>query len=51
MLTVKEVAKELNFHPMTVYRLIKSGELKVVRIGRTIRIEESALKDFIKSKK
>ena len=53
MLTVKEVAKELKLHPITVYRLIQRGELKAIRLGKRqgIRIDEADLKNFIKSKK
>lgn len=53
MLTVKEVAKFLKLHPITVYRLIAKGDIKAVRIGtrQGIRIDEADLKNFIKSKK
>lgn len=50
MLTVKEVAKILKIHPITVYRWIERGELKAVRIGtRSIRIREKDLDNLIKS--
>ncbi len=32
-LTVKEAAKILNVHQMTVYRLISAGQLKAFRTG------------------
>lgn len=51
MLTVKEVAETLKVHHMTVRRLIEKGELKAIRIGKAIRIDEADLKKFIKSKK
>lgn len=51
MLTVKEVAEIFKVHHMTVRRLIEKGELKAARIGRSIRIDETDLKKFIKSKK
>lgn len=53
MLTVKEVAKLLKIHPITVYRLIENGELEAIHIGKTkvIRIEKNDLEKFIKSKK
>lgn len=51
MLTVKEIAKILKVHHMTVRRLIEKGELKAVRIGNLIRIEEADLKRFIKNNK
>jgi len=51
LLTVKEVAEIFKVHHMTVRRLIEKGELKAARIGRSIRIDETDLKKFIKSKK
>ena len=51
MLTVNEVAKILNTTPMSVYRWIKSGELKAHHIGGgLIRIYEADLKIFIHKK-
>lgn len=38
LLTVKEVATFLQVHPQTVYRKIRSGEIKADRIGRGLRI-------------
>lgn len=35
---VSEVAALLRVHRMTVYNMIHSGDIKIVRIGRTIRI-------------
>ena len=40
-LTVAEVAKRLRVSNMTVYRLVKSGQMAAVRVGRGYRIEES----------
>lgn len=51
MLTLKEVAKKLNLHYNTVYNFVKSGELKVIKLGRIYRIEEQELDKFIKDKK
>ena len=42
-LTVAEVADMMRVSTMTVYRLVKSGELPAVRFGRSYRIPESAL--------
>lgn len=50
-LTVQEVCKVLNITKMTVYGLIKSGELPSYRIGRAYKISPSDLEKFIKSKK
>ena len=39
-LTPREVAEALRVSDMTVYRLIKSGELRALRIGKSFRISE-----------
>jgi excisionase family DNA binding protein len=38
LLTVREVADVMRVSNMTVYRLIKAGELLAVRVGRSYRI-------------
>jgi len=47
MLTVKQVAERLQVHPITVRRWIYSGKLRAVRTDGAVRIEESALREFI----
>lgn len=42
-LTVAEVAEMMRVSNMTVYRLVKSGELPAVRFGRSYRIPETAV--------
>lgn len=42
-LTVAEVADMMRVSTMTVYRLVKSGELPAVRFGRSYRIPETAV--------
>ena len=34
---------------MTIYRLIKSGELPAVRVGRSFRVPEQAVNDYLAS--
>lgn len=41
-LTVTEVAASLRISKMTVYRLIHTGELPSIRVGRTFRIPVKA---------
>lgn len=41
LLTVQEVALAMRVSNMTVYRLIKTGELQAIRVGRNFRIRES----------
>ena len=33
---------------MTVYRLVQSGELPAVRFGRSYRVPESAVNDYLR---
>lgn len=46
MLTVAEVADHYRFTPRTIRNWIKDGAIQAVRIGRSIRIPETALRDF-----
>ena len=45
--TVQEVAASLRVSKMTVYRLIKQGELPAVRVGRGYRIREEDVRRFL----
>lgn len=47
VLKVREVAHHLDCDEDTVYGLIRSGRLRVIRLGRVFRVPESALRDFI----
>lgn len=47
LLTIDEVAARLALHHRTVRRLIESGDLRVVRIGRAVRVQENELERFI----
>jgi excisionase family DNA binding protein len=38
LLTPAEVARELRVHRRTVYRWIKAGQLRTVKVGRLLRI-------------
>jgi len=46
-LTVAEVAAQLRVSNMTVYRLVQSGELAAVRVGRSYRIREDDVDRFL----
>jgi excisionase family DNA binding protein len=46
-LTVAEVAAMLRVSKMTVYRLVHSGELASVRVGRSFRVPEQAVDAFL----
>ena len=47
-LTVAEVAAIMRVSKMTVYRLVHSGELPAVRVGRSFRVPEQAVNDYLR---
>jgi excisionase family DNA binding protein len=47
-LTVAEVALLMRVSRMTVYRLVHSGELPAVRVGRSFRVPERAVHDYLR---
>ena len=46
-LTVAEVASIMRVSKMTVYRLVHSGELPAVRVGRSFRVPEKAVHSYL----
>ncbi|MEU5867128.1 helix-turn-helix domain-containing protein [Nonomuraea sp. NPDC047529] len=49
LLTVEEVAARLNTSPRFPRRLIDERRITFVRVGRKVRIPESALEEFIRA--
>jgi excisionase family DNA binding protein len=47
LLTVGEVAGTMRVSNMTVYRLIKSGQLAAVRVGKNYRIRETDVDEYL----
>ena len=47
LLTVAEVAATMRVSNMTVYRLIKNGDLPALRVGKNYRIRESDVDVFL----
>ena len=47
LLTVNEVAEHLRVSRMTVYRLIKEGDMKALRVGRSYRLREDDVDDYL----
>ncbi|MEA2520813.1 MAG: hypothetical protein QOI81_459 [Actinomycetota bacterium] len=47
LLTVSEVAQAMRVSNMTVYRLIKSGAIPAVRIGKNYRIREVEVERYL----
>ncbi len=48
-LTVAEVASMMRVSKMTVYRLVHSGELPAVQIGRSFRVPEAAVHEYLRA--
>ncbi|MDQ1710636.1 MAG: hypothetical protein QOE45_86 [Frankiaceae bacterium] len=48
-LTVAEVAKLMRVSKMTVYRLVHSGDLPAVQIGRSFRVPEQAVHEYLRA--
>jgi excisionase family DNA binding protein len=47
MATVAEVARYLHVQPMTIYRLIRTGQLPAFKIGAEYRFDIDQLKKWI----
>ena len=47
-LTVAEVATLMRVSKMTVYRLVHSNELTAVRVGRSFRVPEHAVHEYLR---
>jgi excisionase family DNA binding protein len=47
-LTVAEVAQIMRVSKMTVYRLVHAGSLPAVKVGRSFRVPERAVHDYLR---
>jgi excisionase family DNA binding protein len=47
LLMVGEVAQMMRVSNMTVYRLIKSGQLPAIRVGKNYRIRRSDIERYL----
>ncbi len=47
-LTVAEVASVMRVSKMTVYRMVHAAELPAVRVGRSFRVPEKAVHDYLR---
>ena len=48
-LTIAEVASVMRVSKMTVYRLVHGGELPAVRVGRSFRVSEHDVNEYLKN--
>jgi excisionase family DNA binding protein len=47
-LTVAEVAALMRVSRMTVYRLVHAGRLPALRVGKSFRVPEAAVHDYLR---
>jgi excisionase family DNA binding protein len=47
LLTVGEVARTMRVSNMTVYRLVKSGQLAAIRVGKNYRIRRTDVERYL----
>lgn len=47
-LTIAEVATMMRVSKMTVYRLVHGGELPAVRVGRSFRVTEEDVHEYLR---
>ncbi len=47
LLTVDEVARVMRVSNMTVYRLIKSGQMAAIRVGKNYRIRRRDVERYL----
>jgi excisionase family DNA binding protein len=47
-LTIAEVAALMRVSKMTVYRLVHGGELAAVRVGRSFRVSEEDVDEYLR---
>ena len=48
-LTIAEVTEMMRVSKMTVYRLVHAGDLPAVRVGRSFRVHEEAVNEYLNS--
>lgn len=47
LLTPAEVAKNLKLNLLTIYKYIRKGDLGAIKLGRTYRVSEDDLEQFM----
>lgn len=49
LLTVAEVAAIMRLSKMTVYRMVNSGVLPALKVGRSVRIPEYVVDEYLRN--
>lgn len=47
LLLVREVAALMRVSPMTIYRLIKAGDLPAVKVGKNYRLRRFDVEEYL----
>lgn len=50
VITTKQLAEFLQVSEITIKRAIKAGDLKVLKVGRSVRIERQSIIEWLKEK-
>jgi excisionase family DNA binding protein len=50
IVTIEELATILKVHPITVYRMVKRGELPAFRIGRVWRLDSEQIDHWLRNR-
>jgi excisionase family DNA binding protein len=51
LLTQRQVADLLQVNPITVYRLVKSGKLKRIKLGKALRFDPRDIEEMLSGSK
>lgn len=51
VMSVQELAKVLHIGRNSAYMLVNSGQIRIVRIGKTIRVPRNALTEYLERAK
>ena len=51
LITIKNAANQLKVHPNTIRNFIDNGQLRAIKIGRTVRIAQAELDKIVRGEK
>ncbi len=49
IMTVRDLMAYLNIGRTTAYKLLKSGKIKVLRLGRIYRLSKASVQDYVRN--
>ncbi len=48
-MTARDAAEQLGFHVLSVYRLVREGKLKSLKVGHALFIEKTAISGYLQA--